>query len=264
MARTFNHKAFGFDPTNAVVLAEAAKLVYGDKSAVASTVQAWGFPHFEWFENNDTQAFLCGDTVKLILAFRGTEPTDLRDWVTDARIYKTHGPGGDVHSGFARALGYVWHDVEGAVHQWRDHNQTLWLTGHSLGAALATLAAASLRLRDAAQIVNGVYTFGQPRVGSQRFAQNFNSALKGQAFRFVNNNDVVTRVPLSSQDYSHVGTLRYFDNEGKLHSDDDLSWWGTFWDRIDGALEELLDKKIAAIADHAMDRYEDLTRKNCP
>lgn len=85
-----------------------------------------------------------------------------------------------------------------------------------MGAALATLAAAYLR--DAGRHpddpkdkpVNGLYTFGCPRAGNRDFERAFNQDSGARAFRFVNNNDIVTRVPPRELDYSHVGKFLYF------------------------------------------------------
>lgn len=85
------------------------------------------------------------------------------------------------------------------------------LTGHSLGGAIATIAAAEWQgERDVA----AVYTFGQPRVGRADFADFIRRHYGENIFRFVNNRDVVTRVPPWNE---HVGALRRFNADGDLH-----------------------------------------------
>jgi len=95
------------------------------------------------------------------------------------------------------------------ITNWQTQAQSLWLTGHSLGAALATLRMASLG--EEAKQVNGLYTFGQLRVGGKTIARNFDLDLKSRMFRFVNNNDVVTRVPTREMGFCHVGQVIMFD-----------------------------------------------------
>ncbi|MFE4107661.1 lipase family protein [Almyronema epifaneia] len=86
----------------------------------------------------------------------------------------------------------------------------LYLTGHSLGGALATLAAyKALVYRQ----VTGLYTFGSPRVVQQPLAEAINADLAGRLHRVVNHNDVVPRLPPRLPpilDFHHVEQLVYF------------------------------------------------------
>jgi len=255
----FNVKAFGFSIENAKFMARASNLVYEDfkGSKVINEIESWGFEknNIKFFDSHGTQAFLAVDKEKIIIAFRGTEPDKLKDWVTDAKVRKTAGPYGDVHRGFSKALSYVWSDIEDVIDEVRDNNQTIWLTGHSLGAALATLAAGQIQTNEDQMTVSGLYTFGSPRVGSHRFAKRFNHD-NMNVFRCVNNNDIVTRVPLSLT-YSHIGSLMYFNKDGHLVPDKELNWWNRFWDRAGGHLESFLQlNPVDAITDHSMDEYE--------
>ncbi|OLP18432.1 hypothetical protein BST81_10755 [Leptolyngbya sp. 'hensonii'] len=263
----FKPKAFGYHPYNAYFLALVSQLAYEkDGKAVQAKAQSWGIAaeDIQPFDCGGTQAILLADSEKIIVAFRGTEPI-LADWITDLKIRKTAGPGGNVHRGFYAALACIWADVENAIEQAIDKasqqqrqnpaytRPTLWFTGHSLGGALATMATAFCKFNEQPIVVNGLYTFGQPRVGSEKFAANFNNLFKAQTFRFVNNNDVVARLPPSLMDYSHVGQLKYFDHEGNFKSDGDLNWWNTFWDRAAGLLEESLNAGPDQINDHSLD-----------
>jgi hypothetical protein len=117
-----------------------------------------------------------------------------------------------VHPGFARAFQDVWNLAEPrlAEIQQRDPSKPIWLTGHSLGAALATLAAHKLG-RD---VVSALYTFGSPAVGDSTFA----SELDVPTFRFVNNSDLIARLPpsLPLEDYQPVGELHFIDSSGAI------------------------------------------------
>ena len=187
------------------------------------------------------------------MAFRGTEPTHLKDLLPDARLHKVQGPLGDVHRGFLHAFELVKDDVFNAIQRLRDknHPQSLWCTGHSLGAALAVVAVAHL-LADG-QTVNGLYNFGQPRVGDEAFAEEFQRRFSGRHFRFVNNNDSVTRVPPRAFGYSHTGELRYIDSTGEIQAD--MGFWNKFLDRVTGRMEDFLKPGTDGLKDHSMSLY---------
>lgn len=265
----FNHRAFGFQKQNAYILARMSQIAYEkDQTKARNAIQELGIKadHVIFFDQRDTQAILVADHDKIIVAFRGSEPV-LGDWMTNAKVRKTSTACGDVHRGFYAALNTIWLDMEDAIEDIRNDylyqlkdNQTripptLWFTGHSLGGALATLATALCKFKEDAILVNGLYTYGQPRVGSEKFANFFNTALKDRSFRVVNNNDIVTRVPLSMFNYSHVGQLRYFDHQGDLRNDTDLSWWNSFWDSVEGQIESFKSMHPDSIVDHDLGRY---------
>jgi triacylglycerol lipase len=138
---------------------------------------------------------------------------------------------------------------------------TLWLTGHSLGGALAVLAGAAFSMWSDAPIrsVNGIYTFGQPRVGLYKFCGNYDHLLSRKTFRFVNNQDLVPRVPFRGWDYADLGQMIHFDSSGqpKLQS----SQWSSFLSRTLQSFKEFFDIAGHAqsdVRDHDMNGYADL------
>lgn len=268
--RKFNHKAKAFSKINLSYLSHCANLAYESKDTISKELKALGFDltrdnYFHSDANTDTEAFVVGDARKIIISFRGTEGK-LSDWATDAKFSKEtwtdEHPLGEVHNGFYDALSSVWNEVFSEIMTLRTNNQSIWLTGHSLGAALATLAAATLHLQQPEIEINGLYTFGQPRLGNHKFSKKYNAELKNITFRCVNNNDVVTRVPPQIFGYSHVGKLMYFDVDGKLHADNSLSWWAKFWDRLEGRYDDIFDLSPDGIGDHSMDLYQELSENS--
>ena len=110
-----------------------------------------------------------------------------------------------MHKGFRAALEDVWKTLH--TH-YKKHGvgKQLLVTGHSLGAALATLY--SDRIAD---MNSACYTFGSPRVGCSLFAQLFNERINN-SFRYVNDNDPVPCVP-SSLTYEHVKGLKWLNED---------------------------------------------------
>ena len=251
---TFDHKATGYSHPNALALAHCAKWAYFDAAAaeekVTTELKTTKFKFID-IAASDTQAFIAADEHKIIVSFRGTEPSKLKDVLSDAQLGRVYGPLGKVHSGFIQSLNSAWREIALTIRQFQDNNQTLWFTGHSLGAALATLGVA--KMIEFAYSVDGLYTFGQPRVGNQKFADAMNGEMIRKYFRFVNNNDVVTRVPLRSMGYSDCGYFMYFDKNQVLW--DDLSIWNRLLDGIHGRIEALGQKGTDGINDHNMDNY---------
>jgi len=115
-------------------LALAAKNAYNDEDVAESIAAELGFNDFTWFDAFDTQAYMMADDFRCVVAFRGTESDNLRDWLTDLDVFKTAGPYGEVHHGFDEALDHVWQDIENEVAARAD--KKIYITGHSLGAAL--------------------------------------------------------------------------------------------------------------------------------
>ena len=215
-----------FSVENAVLLAEAASTAYKNKLACQQWAGQNGFAECEMFSGRgtlipcDTQGFVARNATDIVVAFRGTEPRQRLDWLADARFIPrdwAHGPG-HVHEGFKDALQAVWSDpvqTSETLPQWLlAHNgRNVWITGHSLGGALAELCAA--RALSANLPVHGVYTFGQPRVGDEVFAMALHTALGSRTCRFINDRDIVPRVPLFTMKFRHYGGEVFFDHQGK-------------------------------------------------
>lgn len=272
----FDYKTREFSIDNARFLAEAALLAYEDEAKVKATTAEWGLTNFKFYNDpkdeqhpngSDTQAFIASNDKILLVAFRGTE--SMQDALTDANIAKVNGPKGKVHMGFWNGLLSVWGNMADDILnrldvEDRTKRPKVWITGHSLGAALATLAAADLRMVKT-KGVRGLYTFGSPRAGDTDFEEEFDNNVR-QTFRIVNNNDIVTRVPPRSMGFSHIGELRYLNSEGGLETAGDT--WGKVLDRFKGTFDSFKntiatgDFGVDALNDHKMGNYISQIEKN--
>ena len=268
--RKFNVNAKGFSKINLAYLAYCSNLVYRTKEEIKNELTEQGFNlerdnYFFSDEETDTQCFIAGDKNKIIIAFRGTEGK-LADWKTNMRFSKGFWPArksfGRIHNGFNNAIKSIWPNIQKELIQLYTHNQSIWLTGHSLGGALTTLAAVSLKFQNPKIECNGIYTFGQPRLGDYMFSMQFNFFFKRKCFRVVNNYDVITRIPPQLFGYRHVGTLIYFDIHGKLCKDVGLVWWAKFRDGLQGGrFENLFNLSKEGLRDHNRKVYLELSEK---
>ncbi|UCD70018.1 MAG: lipase family protein [Betaproteobacteria bacterium] len=299
---------------NAYWLAKAADLAYeSDADKVRATIASWGLVGhvFESSDPNkkklwgsinirtvDTQGFIAADDNAILVCFRGTEPTTPADIVTDLSVRQVdareYGEG-KLHQGFRDASESVWDGVAAMLDELGNKQQPVFFAGHSLGGALAVLAAsrydnkvrrsnlaaqkaikdaddgleanpddkdliakrqqAALALRGR---VAGVYTIGQPRVGDRKFADDLNARLGDGHVRVINNRDIVPRVPLRAMDYDHSGTVLYIDEFGRLHRDPGL--WLRLLDTVVVSRAEVKKAK-EGVQDHNAKGYVDLLDK---
>jgi len=211
----FHPEAEAYDPRNALSLGHASDLAYKPEPEVQQQVSDWGFSHVRFFSDNGTQAYFAARNDLQILVFRGTEPQRPEDILTDAdcRLITAHG--GRVHKGFHDALKSVITPVAAEIRTLPGNSRKLWLTGHSLGGALATLAVIALDTHGIH--TDGISTYGQPRSGDAAFARAYRNRSNGRSYRHVNFHDCVTMLPLPIMGYRHVGWEKYFDAQGNLY-----------------------------------------------
>lgn len=218
-----NASAHAFVPTattwsriNAWWLADASWIAYShDRDAVRDVFRSRaGMEGCEAIAGGGTECYLAHRDTFAIVTFRGTQPDDWNDLFNIVRFVPRAWDVGHVHQGFADALDVVWNPLETALNQLQD--RPVWFTGHSLGGALASLAAVRRGVHAA-----GVYTFGSPRVGNGVFAGHFDSALRGRSIRYVNDHDAVTHVPTEPfafphGRYAHVSDQRWINKDGQV------------------------------------------------
>jgi len=210
------HDTVPFDPAaatmtraNAWWLAEAALLAYWDPDEARQRFAAAGLAA-ELVESGDTQAYVASMPGAVIVTFRGSEQDRLGDAFDDARFGLVRATHGSVHIGFRDALDRIWPAILGKLTPLTG-SRTVWFTGHSLGAALATLAA------DRFPTTAGVCTIGSPRIGDRAFAAAFDAQFGASAARYVNGADIVTHVPPPFPlPYKHVGQLRQITADGRI------------------------------------------------
>lgn len=247
--RYFRENFDGHSNTNAYLLALASLFVYHDKApgpveGSFVTRIRWLFKHLsdsdpldvEIFSGNhtlpyDTECAVLTNSKIIIVAFRGTEGiTGVQDWATSADHLMRDAPSSwgnvKVHRGFYNALKEVYQDVRTYVREQiqQNGNRKVFLTGHSLGGALATVCA--YRFQQVGSVyVHGVYTFGAPRVGDKDFKKLYDSVLLSRTYRWVNDDDFAAKMPdfagapspiTNVTTYYHVGQLNHIHANGTV------------------------------------------------
>jgi lipase (class 3) len=195
------------------ILASMAHLAYDHyedngklKELFEAKLASGGFKLVDYFNDpkTDTQAFLATSGDYAVLAFRGTEVSKKQDVITDITASQIPVIEGGVHKGFQDAYNSVKDKIEVSLSSLP--KMPIYVTGHSLGAALATVATQELEqhplFRDR---IAACYTFGSPRVGNSKYDRSF----KAPIYRMVNTTDIVTVVPLLAMGYIHIGDIRF-------------------------------------------------------
>lgn len=197
------------------VCAELSRLAYyrfeeGERPRLDAALAEAGFSKAATFQFPAAGAQAFGSTMPdgtSVVAFRGTQPGNLQDLAADARSnLVAFQDGARVHAGFLAAF----RSIEKAVAEWigQTGGGRLVFTGHSLGAAMASVAGAVHRH---AEVVN----FGSPLVGDGGFAALFG----GQKLRrYVDCCDCITRVPPGLLGYVHAGEGLYIDRFGRVQA----------------------------------------------
>ncbi len=201
-------------------------------------------------DKNSAQAALIEHEDYLCMGFRGTN--ELADWLDNINAFSTPALFGEFHRGFWNSVEDVWEPIDRRCRELQQQRKRpIFFTGHSLGGAMATIAAARYIQED--KPFTSVYTFGQPRAMTRSTALIFNSECRARFFRFHNNNDLVTRVPARLMGYSHIGSYLYISEEQELCREP--GFWFKFLDYFDGAMSALQEKGIDGVEDHNMDKY---------
>ena len=292
LTENWDSKKTGWSVENAVCLLRAAVLAYRPLAFIRlrlKRITGGDEEKMHVFENlaTNTQGFAVTTGDATIIAFRGTETqvvsNQIHDLLTDAKLKLTHfdNDNGRVHFGFLEAFESAW-ETAGLGNYLREKlkepNHKLWFTGHSLGAALATLGAARVVLNDTwgPDRVGGLYTVGQPRTGDRKFARHFDEKMGNRTIRLVKNNDPVTMIPfgifqgdgLFKLSYKHIGGRRYITRHGTYRYP--MSTKAIVLDRLLGAgyfvastviklllttLFKLSFNHDSVVADHDKDNY---------
>lgn len=231
-----------------LLFAQISRISYLQPHAVEAYIPRLGLRLERFADREGAQAYIFGSDRDVVVACRGTEPNDWNDVKADVNAVMVLAETvGRVHRGFKQEVDDLWPQLEQVI---ATDPRNLWFTGHSLGGAMATISAGRCFLAHIPATPKAVYTFGAPRVGTRRYI----NYVDVDVTRWVNNNDIVPRVPPTWLGYRHTGRRYYISTYGKVRR---MTKRQRTKDRWRGFVQGLKEGKVDHFSDHAIARYVD-------
>lgn len=231
-----------------LLFAKLSQIAYNNIKEVKKQAKELGFTTVEFYDRDGAQAYRFANKTDMVIACRGTEPTCMNDIRADLKAIPVVAETvSRVHQGFKSEVDELWPMVLEDLMA-KQPKQTLWFCGHSLGAAMATIMASRCFYQQSVPDPEELYTYGSPRVGWRGYVVH----LGVQHHRWVNNNDIVTRVPLLLMGYTHHGVQHYINAYGKVRN---ATGWQRVKDRMRGMWMGIKAGKIDNFSDHSMAEY---------
>ena len=226
-----------------------SSIAYNNTKEAKSQAKKLGFTTTKFYEKDGAQAYRFMNKTDLVIACRGTQPTEFNDLKADLRALPVMAETiGRVHIGFKTEVDDIWPMIEEDINRKTNVSKTLWFCGHSLGAAMATIMASrakhNVELNDPIEL----FTYGSPRVGWRKYV----NSLDVVHHRWKNNNDIVTTVPLLIMGFKHHGTQHYLNAYGQVRNP---TGWQMLKDKWRGIWMGLKQGKVDSFADHSMIEY---------
>ena len=229
-----------------LLFAKLAQIAYLDEKGAKAAAKVLGFTTTKFYNRDGAQAYRFQNKEDCVIACRGTQPTEFNDIKADLQALPVLAETvSRVHRGFKAEVDELWPMVLEDIQKTK---QKLWFCGHSLGAAMATIMASRCHLYEGIPPVEELYTYGSPRVGWKKYVD----SLAVTHHRWVNNNDIVTRVPLRIMGYRHHGEQHYLNTWGNVRNP---TGFQMVKDRFRGMWRGLLAGKIDNFGDHSMVEY---------
>ena len=233
-----------------LLFARLASIAYSDDvEQVKKDVRKLGFTTVEFYNRAGAQAYRFMNKVDLVIACRGTQPTEFNDIKADLKAMPVVAETvSRVHRGFKAEVDELWPMISEDLARKTNRDKDVWFCGHSLGAAMTTIMASRCNCDMEMPDIQEVYTYGSPRVGWRGYCRSLDVA----HHRWVNNNDIVTTVPLKIMGYVHHGTEHYMNAYGLERK---LTPWQRAKDKWRGMWMGIKQGKIDSFGDHSMSEY---------
>lgn len=232
-----------------LLFAKLASIAYSNLKEAKSQAKKLGFTTIEFYDRDGAQAYRFMNKEDLVIACRGTEPTQFSDIAADLRAIPVVAETiSRVHKGFKSEVDDLWPMICDDLIRPANMGKKVWFCGHSLGAAMATIMASRCYYYQSVPNPEELYTYGSPRVGWRKYV----NSLGVVHHRWRNNNDIVTTVPPMFLGFVHHGTQHYLNAYGKVRNP---TGWQLIKDKWRGIWMGLAVGKIDSFGDHSMDEY---------
>ena len=232
-----------------LLMAKLSRIAYLNPKLATKEAKKLGFTTVEFYNNGGAQAYRFQNKTDLVIACRGTQPSEFNDIKADLKALPVMAETiSRVHRGFKAEVDELWPMIQQDLLRTVNLRKTFWFCGHSLGAAMATIMSSrcmhNINLNDPVEL----HTFGSPRVGWKKYVKHLGVV----HHRWRNNNDIVTTVPFAIMGYRHHGKQYYLNYKGHVRTPSALQM---FKDKFRGMWLGIKQGKIDNFADHSIDEY---------
>ena len=210
-----NHKTKQYDVGNAYTMLWLAQLPSWRNKAAEKQIKEWGFDSVHFIENGPRgiKVMLAETPDDIIVTFRHTN--GLLNWLQNIKFNlvtfedREFAMNSEIHQGFGQMINAIWDEtLEYVSPKVLDEKKRLWVTGQSLGGALAPLLAAGFDY--AGLPIHRVYLTGAPKTGSIEWAKTLNDSIGDRTFRAINKSDFISRMPHGPEEGEHIE--KFYDN----------------------------------------------------
>ena len=231
-----------------LLFARLSSIAYGSIEVAKGQAKDLGFTTVEFYDKDGAQAYRFANKEDMVIACRGTQPTQFNDIAADLRAMPVVAETvSRVHKGFKKEVDDLWPMILEDLIE-KTPSQKLWFCGHSLGAAMATIMASRCHYHEDIPNPEELYTYGSPRVGWKGYVVHLGVV----HHRWVNNNDIVTTVPPSFLGYRHHGEQHYLNAYGNVRKP---TGWQLFKDKCRGLWMGIKRGQIDSFSDHSIANY---------
>jgi hypothetical protein len=239
-------------------LAQCSSDAYQAPVDIESDLKKRGYQEVAFLSFKSLAGYVAFLDETAVVVFRGTIPSDFPNWLTnlDTRSEKTDH--GNVHAGFWSAYGSMHEQLTKVLKAKK--TKRIWITGHSLGGAMAAICSYRLSTIENLEIA-GLMTFGQPKVGSKAFCDHMESQLAGRVVYFVNETDMVTRIP---PNFDQFGSLVWYTAGGIRRSKPKEKPVQVRYGQAPGDVQELKDEDYFEIPAMSQEEFEQMKRDMMP